>query len=114
MDADEGEGYEHVDGDQSGGEPGDEAKDKKDATGKLDVGRDVAEPVRNAERADVVGVVVKRAMGNDFSVSVHGHRYAEREAHKQCAEGLQAVEPFRHGDFSGLRIIVKTRRLDAI
>jgi hypothetical protein len=45
---------------------------------------------------------------------VHGHRYAECEAHQQCAEGLQAVEPFRHGDFSGLRVIVKTRWLDAI
>src|SRR5271163_3766604 len=57
-DADEEERDRHVDGDHEGGEAGEEADDEKEATEKLGERGDVAEPVGQAKRGDVVGEVV--------------------------------------------------------
>ncbi len=48
--------------------------------------------MRDAERDDVVGIVIERAVRDDFSVAVHGHGDAEGEPHDQCAKGLEIVE----------------------
>ena len=100
MDADVEEGHEHIDGDQSCNEPREQTDDEENATDELGVGGDVAEPIRQVERGDVVGVVIERAVGYDFSVAVDRHGDTECEAHEQGAKGLQAVEPFRHKEFS--------------
>ena len=44
------------------------------------------------QRDDVVGVVIERAVRDDFFVAVHRHGDAECESHDQCAKGLKVVE----------------------
>src|ERR1700722_9741495 len=54
--------------------------------------------------------MTERAVGHDFFVAVDGHGDAKRKTHKQCAKGLQAVEPFRHEGFPESRLAVARLR----
>jgi hypothetical protein len=103
VDADKEERNQHVDRNQCCDEACEQTENKQDAAGELDVGRDIAEPIGDTEGGDVVGVVIKRAMRNNFSITVNGHRDAECKAHQECTEGLQAVEPVRHKNLSGFK-----------
>jgi hypothetical protein len=48
--------------------------------------------VREAERDDVVDIVIECAVRDYLFVAVHGHGDAEGEPHDQCAKRLEVVE----------------------
>ena len=98
MDADGSKGYQHVDCDKKCGEASEETEDEKNAAYEFGVGRDVSEPIGEAEGRDVVCIVMQSAEWQDFLISVDRHRNAEDETHEKRAGGLQAIKPFRHKD----------------
>ena len=102
MDGDGEDGDEHIDCNEKCEEACEESQNQADATEELRYSRDVAEPSRHAEAADVVRIVLEAgeglapAGGVDLIPAVIEHGEAEGEAEQQNAPGLKTIEPSRH------------------
>jgi len=89
-------GDQHIDGNQGRGEAGKKTEKDKDASEKLGVGGDNAEPRRKSEGSDISGEVVEGAVRDDLLVAVDGHGEPEREPEDERTPGLKSIKRSRH------------------
>ena len=95
---------QHIDGDKKSTESRQQTKNEKDAAEELGEGRDVTEPVWQAEGLDEVSEVIQRdkmiaseaARGNNFWPAVVHHGNAKDDAEQKYAPGLELIEPSSH------------------
>src|SRR5258708_6750548 len=106
---DYGNGDKHLDRDKKGKEAGEEAQQQGDASDELSECCDIAEPIRQSERADVVCKAIERCEGlaaaecsgwDHLRISVNHHCNTEDEPQNQDSPRLKTIEPSRHESFS--------------
>src|SRR6266702_4173463 len=101
---DYGDDDKHLDRDKKGKEAGEEAQQQADASHELSECSDIAEPIRQSERAHVVRKAIERREGlaaaecsgrDHLRISVNHHCNTEDEPQNQNSPGLKTIEPSR-------------------